>query len=80
MDLEKSISKYQTAFLDILSSQGKSLNTLKNYKTDLFCFNQFIRELNPDLAGFGVPLIEEYGAHLEKKYNPTTPGEEGSRR
>ncbi len=69
MDLDKSIFKHQTAFLDLLSKQGKSFNTLKNYKTDLTCFNQFIRDLNLNLTEFGIPLMEEYGAHLENKYN-----------
>jgi site-specific recombinase XerD len=69
MDLEKSIFKHQSAFLEVLSKQGKSFNTLKNYKTDLSCFNHFLRDLNPNLAEFGAPLVEEYGAHLENKYN-----------
>jgi integrase/recombinase XerC len=69
MELEKSIFKYQTAFLELLTKQGKSFNTLKNYKTDLRCFNQFINDLNPNLSELGVPLMEEYGAHLENKYD-----------
>lgn len=69
MDLEKTIFKHQTAFLEVLSKQGKSFNTLKNYKTDLSCFNQFLREINPNLSELGVPLIEEYGAHLDNKYD-----------
>lgn len=69
MDLEKSLFKHQTAFLEVLSKQGKSFNTLKNYKTDLSCFNQFLKEINPNLSEFGVPLIEEYGAHLDNKYD-----------
>ena len=69
MDLEKSILLHQTAFLEGLNKQGKSFNTLKNYKTDLSCFNQFIRDLGPSLSELGIPLIEEYGAHLYNKYD-----------
>jgi site-specific recombinase XerD len=34
----------QKDFFDELRGQGKSANTLKNYRTDLECFNKYLRE------------------------------------
>ncbi len=57
-------------FYSILKTQGKSQNTLKNYKTDLDCFNFYlITEFNSvDVKNFDHNLVSQYGQYLEKKY------------
>ena len=46
-------------YLQSLQSEGKSLNTLKNYKTDLDCFNQFLLGRQNDLSfsDFGMKKV-----------------------
>lgn len=65
------LPKTQKEFLDKLKHQGKSHNTVKNYKTDLDCFNYYWKDQigSLDLSGFGVPQVQEYGAFLDQKYN-----------
>lgn len=61
---------HQLGFLDGLKGLGRSFNTIKNYRTDLECFNRFIGSFR-DTVGirdFDIPLIEEYGAFLNNKY------------
>ena len=58
-------------FYSNLRAQGKSQNTLKNYKTDLDCFNYY---LNCEYAStlvrnFDQALVSNYGQYLEKKYS-----------
>lgn len=58
-------------FYSNLRIQGKSQNTLKNYKTDLDCFNYY---LNSEYAStlvqnFDQALVSNYGLYLEKKYS-----------
>jgi len=54
-----------------LRSQGKSQNTLKNYKTDLDCFNHYLNtEYGPtSVKNFDQVLVTNYGQYLEKKYS-----------
>ena len=54
-----------------LRSQGKSQNTLKNYKTDLDCFNHYLNtEYGPTpVKNFDQVLVTNYGQYLEKKYS-----------
>jgi len=58
-------------FFTKLKRQGKSPNTLKNYKTDLDCFKTFMDNSRPvvRLAEMGPAQIKHYGEYLEKKYN-----------
>ncbi|MFZ8932722.1 MAG: site-specific integrase, partial [Bacteriovoracaceae bacterium] len=65
------LPKTQQEFLDKLKIQGKSVNTVKNYKTDLDCFNYFWKDQKGslDLTGFGIPQVQDYGAFLDQKYN-----------
>ncbi len=58
-------------FLDELSSKGRSINTIKNYKTDLDCFNDYlIREKKGlDITDFQLPQVKEYGHYLDGKYS-----------
>ncbi len=65
------LPKNQQQFLDRLKVQGKSPNTVKNYKTDLDCFLTYWKKQRENLSldGFGIPQVQEYGAFLDKKYN-----------
>ena len=61
----------QFEFLEKLKVDGKSRNTLKNYKTDLDCFNHYLtsKQGSLDFADFGPTKVMEYGAFLEAKYS-----------
>ncbi|MBK25666.1 MAG: hypothetical protein CME70_16835 [Halobacteriovorax sp.] len=63
----------QDEFFTMLKGKGRSVNTLKNYRTDLDCFNKYLVEVAKnkrlDISGFSIPEIKEYGSFLEKKYN-----------
>lgn len=61
----------QDQFINNLKIKGKSFNTIKNYKTDLNCFNKFIGENKPELKIKEVTTSEaqEYSRFLIKKYS-----------
>lgn len=63
----------QDDFFIMLKGKGRSINTLKNYRTDLDCFNKYLKDVarneRLDISGFSIPEIQEYGQFLEKKYN-----------
>lgn len=65
------LTENQTEFLDRLKGQGKSINTIKNYRTDLDCFSAYWKKYRGslDLSGLGINQIQEYGAFLDKKYS-----------
>jgi len=54
-----------------LRAQGKSQNTLKNYKTDLDCFNYYLNSeyASVEVKNFDQALVTNYGQYLEKKYS-----------
>ena len=61
----------QQEFLRKLELTGKSFNTIKNYRTDLNCFNKFFTQKGRDLKITQLTTIQvkEYCAHLEQIYN-----------
>jgi site-specific recombinase XerD len=61
----------QSAFFKGLQNSGKSDNTLKNYQTDLTCFNQFLEKSNMarELAKFEMDHIKAYGDYLQERYS-----------
>lgn len=61
----------QQEFYSNLKAQGKSQNTLKNYKTDLDCFNFYLNSeyTNVAVKDFDEHLVANYGKYLEKKYS-----------
>lgn len=61
----------QDSFFVELRNKGRSGNTLKNYRTDLQCFNQYLRnERNSlNIDDFTIPHIQEYDKYLQKKYS-----------
>lgn len=63
--------KEQEDFIIRLKQKGRSLNTVKNYKTDLDCFNYYWKKIKTDLdlSGFGIHQVHEYGAFLDEKYS-----------
>lgn len=63
----------QENFFKYLVSSSKSINTVKNYKTDLNCFNEFleIKQGNFHFNDFNLTKVEEYAKFLEEKYTST---------
>ena len=64
------LMKLEDEFFDQLKGMGRSLNTLKNYKTDLECFNQYLKKNKEslDISDFTLPQVEQYGNYLQEKY------------
>lgn len=65
------ILKTQERFLSELTYQGRSFNTIKNYKEDLQCFNNFwtLKKRPFILKGFTFVMVQEYGDYLDQKYS-----------
>lgn len=65
------LEAWQTLFFQDLKAKGRSVNTLKNYRTDLDCFNTYLTTsgLRPDLSRFGVGDVQAYGAYLDGRYS-----------
>lgn len=58
-------------FVQDLEKNGKSFNTVKNYRNDLNCFLDFLysKQENYQLKDFTTQGVLEYSAHLDHKYN-----------
>jgi site-specific recombinase XerD len=63
--------QFQSIFCEHLEKSGKSFNTIKNYKTDLNIFNQFLISRGRMLVinEITVDELNDYNHFLEKKYN-----------
>ncbi|MDP7321021.1 MAG: site-specific integrase [Bacteriovoracaceae bacterium] len=63
--------KYQLLFLEKLQKEGKSFNTIKNYKTDLNIFKQFLISKGRQLSLTEVTLqeLQEFNLYLNNKYS-----------
>jgi site-specific recombinase XerD len=61
----------QSEFLKTLKHQGRSFNTVKNYKADLQCFNSFLidKQQNLKIKSFTTHQVQEYSQYLDKKYD-----------
>lgn len=61
----------QQEFYRNLRAGGKSQNTLKNYKTDLDCFNFYLNTeyASVEVKNFDQALVTNYGKYLENKYS-----------
>ena len=61
----------QHEFLSLLERQGKSFNTVKNYKADLQCFNTFLidKQQHLKIKTFTSTQVQEYSLYLNKKYD-----------
>lgn len=67
----QNLLELQGAFYQHLKKKGRSTNTLKNYKTDLQCFNTFLKKEKSslELAKMDIPHVEQYGNYLQTRYN-----------
>lgn len=65
-------------FLKHLSNEGKSFNTIKNYRTDLNCFGDYWldKKKSAELKEFTLTEVQEYAHFLDTKY----PSENSKRR
>lgn len=68
--MELKLIEEQGLFLKNLETQGKSFNTVKNYKADLNCFNEFLASKQKSLKfkSFTTTQVNEYSQYLEEKY------------
>lgn len=60
----------QHEFLELLTKQGKSFNTVKNYRADLQCFNNFLitKQQHLKIRSFTSLQVQEYAHYLDQKY------------
>ena len=65
------LEEEQARFLQHLDAQGKSFNTIKNYRTDLNIFKQFLAAKGCDftLNELNELQVQEYDQFLNHKYN-----------
>ncbi len=66
----KELLAYQQEFFKSLQNKGRSVNTLKNYRTDLQCFNTFLKKESGHVRveDMQTPHVLEYGDYLQNKY------------
>ena len=66
-----SLEEEQKKFLHHLDTSGKSFNTIKNYRTDLNIFKQFLTQKGASftLNELNELQVQEYDQFLNKKYN-----------
>ena len=64
------LTPLQKEFIQQLRDQGKSGNTIKNYRTDIQCFNYYLERkyFNLELRDFNWPRAQEYGKYIAQKY------------
>ena len=69
--MEFNLIEKQQEFLRLLEKQGKSFNTVKNYKADLQCFNGFLihKEQPLKIRSFTSSQVQEYSQYLDDKYD-----------
>lgn len=68
--MEWNLLDKQQEFLKLLQHQGKSFNTVKNYKADLQCFNNFLvdKQKHLKMKSFTTTQVQEYSHFLDQKY------------
>lgn len=68
--MEFNLIEKQQEFLGLLEQQGKSFNTVKNYKADLQCFNTFLvqKQQHLKIRAFTSTQAQEYSRYLDDKY------------
>ena len=69
--LNTPLKMLENKFFDRLREQGKSANTLKNYRTDLECFNQYLlqNQKSLDISKYALEEIQEYGKYITNRYS-----------
>ena len=65
------LSKLTNQFLSKLKDQGKTLNTIKNYKTDLDCYKGYLEshQMDDQLKRTDLQHVIDYGKYLQVKYS-----------
>lgn len=65
------LNNQKLEFLKHLEGQGKSFNTIKNYKTDLNLFGDYWleRKKSSNINEFTLKEVEEYAHYLDQKYS-----------
>ncbi|MCB9091013.1 MAG: tyrosine-type recombinase/integrase [Halobacteriovoraceae bacterium] len=65
----ENILPLQKRFLKSFEEKGKSANSLKCYRLDFECFNEFITNFpNKEINDFNNRTVQEFHHYLEKKY------------
>lgn len=69
--MEWNLIDKQQEFLTQLQTEGKSFNTVKNYKADLQCFNTFLidKQQHLKVRAFTSTQVQEYSQFLDAKYD-----------
>lgn len=62
------IEDLERGFFKRLVIQGKSINTVKNYRTDLECFKSFLLTDAGTVETFGPSQVNQYGSYLLNRY------------
>ncbi len=67
----ENIREAEKSFLKVLEGQGRSFNTIKNYRTDLECFNHFLftKQQHFRLSDFNHSKVQEYTSYINDKYD-----------
>lgn len=62
--------KFQKSFIEKIKAQGKSRNTIGNYKTDFRTFGEFTKRKNirPHIFNFSMIYAKEYLYYLDSEY------------
>lgn len=65
------LNQLQLEFYQELKNKGRTTNTVKNYKTDLDCFNEFLegQKAQVNLESFDAAFITEFSHYLERRYS-----------
>lgn len=65
------LTKLTNEFLSKLKDQGKTVNTIKNYKTDLDCYKGYLESHQQDdqLRRTDLQHVLDYGKYLQTKYS-----------
>ena len=71
MNYKMSLSPLTSDFINRLQEEGKTSNTLKNYKTDLDCYKAYIEsyQQNDQLLHTDLNHILQYGKFRQSKYS-----------
>jgi site-specific recombinase XerD len=67
---EKPIEVFEKRYFGFLEGIGKSLNTIKNYRSDLNSFKAFLEERGHDFRTLKSRDFEDYALYLQKRYKP----------
>lgn len=66
-----SLLELEQNFISHFATKGRSTNTLKNYRTDLDCFNTYLqsKQGHHNISDFDLPQVKLYGDYLQERYS-----------